>query len=543
MYHKNNKLLYIFLQFSFYYFISGCSLLSIKAEETIPIENFYESKSLIFCPSKESVDIINKVREKTDFNLKSKKFYHNDKETVFMLSKNELELVDRYFNKCHTKLNPPFKYFVPGHHSLVERGFVDLKDLETGYKSNKLNKKLLIGLSKKYPEYVTHIELTDQNGSKIETPKFKNKISAVLITNPNHNQNKVSILFSGGIHPNELIGVEHCYDIIYTLLDNIEKNPSDNKFKEILDNVNIWVVPIVNPDGSQLFWENSVSMGRKNGTLKAPIQQENDDFRGVDLNRNFPFQWDSGHPKASSSNPKHPFFRGDKAGSEIETMAMMALAEKERFLFSLSFHSFATKILYPYTIENIKNPDPDYPKQFAIQIAELAKSFHPVKRNFEAIKNIYPVDGTDQDYYYFKYGTIALLAESSHKNIYYKHNIKKILTGFKPLWVKMLKECVEGLKIAVKIVDAQGNPIQADIEIEEFTYSNNEKYSSNPRTGLYQKMVLEDKDYTLNINYTNENESYTQVVTIRPTKSVNPTVIRIGPPEPEIDSNQIREGD
>jgi hypothetical protein len=222
---------------------------------------------------------------------------------------------------------------------------------------------------------------------------------------------------------------------------------------------------------------------------------------------------------------------------------MMALAEKERFLFSLSFHSFATKILYPYTIENIKNPEPDYPKQFAIQIADLAKSYHPVKRKFEAIKNIYPVDGTDQDYYYFKYGTIALLAESSHKNIHYKHNIKKILSGFRPLWIKMLNECVEGLKIAVKIIDAQGNPIQADIEIEEFTYSNNEKYTSNPSTGLYQKMVLEDKDYTLNINYTNENESYSQVVTIKPTRSVNPTVIRMGPPEPEIDTNQIREGD
>ena len=56
-------------------------------------------------------------------------------------------------------------------------------------------------------------------------------------------------------------------------------------------------------------------------------------------------------------------------------------------------------------------------------------------------------------------------------------------------------------------------------------------------------MVLEDKDYTLNINYKNENESLTQVVTIRPTRSVNPTVIRMAPPEPEIDPNQIREGD
>ncbi len=543
MYFRIYKILYLVIQISFYFFIIGCSLLGIRANETIPIENFYESKSLTFCPNNETADIIKKIDEKTKFDITSKKFYHNDKETVFMLSKIDLELVDPYLKKCTTKLNPPFKSFVPGHHSLVEKGFVDLKDLEKGYKSNKLNKKLLIGLSKKYPEFVTYMELTNENGEIIETPKFKNRISAVLITNPNHNPNKVSILFSGGIHPNELIGVEHCYDIIYSLIETVEKNPSKNKYKEILDNANIWIVPIVNPDGSQLFWENSINMGRKNGTLKTPIQRENDDFRGVDLNRNFPFQWDSGHPKASSSNPKHAFYRGEKAGSEIETMAMMALAERERFLFSLSFHSFATKILYPYTIENIYNPDPDYPKQFAMQIAELAKSYHPVKRKFEAVKNIYPVDGTDQDYYYFKYGTIALLAESSHKNIHYKHNIKKILTGFKPLWEKILFESIEGLKLAVKIIDAQGNPIQADIVIEEFSYFNDEKYSSSPTTGLYQKMVLEDKEYKLNINYTNENETLEQTVIIKPTRSVNPTVIRMAPPEPEIETNQIREGD
>jgi hypothetical protein len=41
---------------------------------------------------------------------------------------------------------------------------------------------------------------------------------------------------------------------------------------------------------------------------------------------------------------------------------MMSLANKERFLFAMSFHSYAAAIYFPYTIENVSNPEPDYVK-------------------------------------------------------------------------------------------------------------------------------------------------------------------------------------
>jgi hypothetical protein len=235
-------------------------------------------------------------------------------------------------------------------------------------------------------------------------------------------------------------------------------------------------------------------MGRKNGFL-FDDQSENDPNRGVDINRNYKFKWNSGHPTASSGKKEHPFYRGLRPLSEPESSAMDELFNTERFLLSMSFHSYATKVLYPYSIENTTNPKPDIAKEIAQRIVKNAISYHPTK-NFEAVKNIYPVDGTDQDHFYFYYGTIALLTESSHRNIKYEL-VPKVMQGFTSVWEDFLNEYVDGYKLVARFVNEDDEPVSCEVKVEEFLYYEGEKFTNNPRTGFYHKLFPDDNEYTL----------------------------------------------
>jgi hypothetical protein len=378
--------------------------------------------------------------------------------------------------------------------------YKNIESVNLSYKSNISNEIFLKAISQEYKEIVTY--------HKLAKTHLNNDMLGINITKKN-NKHKLNVLFNCAHHSDELISTEHCYDIIYHILKN------QNEYEKILNHINIWIVPIVNPDGSYFFWNKSIKMGRKNGRIYEE-KDENNPNRGVDLNRNYSFKWNSGHATASSAYRYHPFYRGEKPFSEPESMAMSILAEQNRFLFSISFHSSASRILYPYTIENIKNMSPDYPKHFSERLAKISKTYI-------AKKNIYPVDGTDQDYYYFKYGTIALLIESSHQNPNYEM-VKDVTNHLRPIWQEMLNECLYGEKIFLKVIDENGYNVEAKIEINGFKYYNNEQFTSNPLTGLYQKTVIDRKEYEIIISHP---QFETKTMKIKSSDSLDPQIITL----------------
>src|SRR5690606_35671994 len=109
----------------------------------------------------------------------------------------------------------------------------------------------------------------------------------------------------------------------------------------------------------------------------------------------------------SSSKIHNRYYRGPAPASEPETQAMMRLAQSERFAGSISFHTGTLAILAPYTIPRVKNPTPNeawtVAEQIAKEITGHPEGLVPVK------KNLYAVDGTDQDWFRNTHGTLALL--------------------------------------------------------------------------------------------------------------------------------------
>ncbi|MBP9885949.1 MAG: peptidase M14 [Leptospiraceae bacterium] len=497
--------------FKILYFLSvifciSCSLFSQDIRyPNIPI---YENKELV--PHK----IQNKDYKK--FKKLTRKYFFSMPETsykgknfsVYLLDKREMKILEK--SNLEYEIFPksaPFKYYDIGYDTRAKKKFTNLEDLKLGYKNERINKVYLQVLAEKFPKQVKYFELGETRLGRV--------IPAIQITSSKPSEYKIPILFTGAHHANELISTEHCYDIILNLLDDFEK------YEPYLENISVWIVPIVNPDGSHFFWNQSVDMGRKNGYL-PPEMKEDDPTRGVDLNRNYPFRWNSGNRRASSGNTNNVFYRGPSPASEPETKAMIELAKRERFLFAMSFHSFATAILFPYTIDNLTNPEPDYVKDLAGRIISFAKSVR-LNKEYRILKNLYPVDGTDQDYYYHTFGTNAFIAESSHQNVDYKI-VHGILKGFKGVWENLLYEFFKGNKVILKIANNEGKPLSARVVTEEIIQFEKEVYTSNPVTGIYAKMFLEEKEYTFLISKKGYEE---QKVILKAGKSLKPNLVKL----------------
>ncbi|TGK20679.1 peptidase M14 [Leptospira fluminis] len=363
----------------------------------------------------------------------------------------------------------PFKYYAGNYQELVNETIFALGDVTKGYKDNSLNFRYLYWISKLFPRQAS-FQVIGKSSRGAD-------IFAILLTDHRTaDAGKVSVLFNCAHHSNEVISVEHCYDVIYGVLS------SKKEYSDALSKLKIWIVPIVNPDGANVFWNETIAMGRKNGYPGYGSILEKDN-PGVDINRNYPFFWGKTRSNQTSPLPSSVFYRGPRPGSEPETVAMMTLAEKERFVGSISYHAYANCILVPYTIDDTRNPDPDLAWSLGNKIAAEIRSYNPDKA-FRARKNIYGVDGVDQDYFFFKYGTLAYLLETSHSNPPYS-DVSKIVESMRPAWKLLLRELLEGDKIFFRISDENGHPLDANVVFENQTYYHGETRTARPSDGIY----------------------------------------------------------
>jgi murein tripeptide amidase MpaA len=155
-------------------------------------------------------------------------------------------------------------------------------------------------------------------------------LSTTLDVNSPAYFSKPTIIFDGLHHAREVMTPEIVLDVAEMLI----KNQNRKFFNDILKSWNVWIVPMVNPDGSNIVWTSN-SMWRKNA--RAGMAS----IYGVDVNRNYAYRW--AECRGSSGNTGADDYRGTAAGSEPETMAMMGLADFTHPTASISYHSWSTR--------------------------------------------------------------------------------------------------------------------------------------------------------------------------------------------------------
>ncbi len=217
-------------------------------------------------------------------------------------------------------------------------------------------------------------------------------ILAVKISdNPGQDEtDEAEVLFVGCHHAREWISVEVAYYIALHLVDNYGVDPD---VTDLVDNGEIWVVPMLNPDGHQ-YSVDSYRLWRKN-------RRNNGGSYGVDLNRNYPEGWGG---SGSSGIPSSDTYRGSSAFSEPETQALRDFFLAHPFEAMISYHSFSQLILYPWGNTYAKAPDHYKLDVMAKDMRDLVKSVHGVDYTADKSSGLYLASGTTDDWTYAETG-------------------------------------------------------------------------------------------------------------------------------------------
>lgn len=221
--------------------------------------------------------------------------------------------------------------------------------LEKNYRENIIHAKDFPAKDSNYHNYQELTDLVKDLAAKnsdlvklssIAVTTEKRDMWALEITNDPANANqKPGIIFMGGHHAREHLSVEMPLMWAQYLVNEFRKgNP---RITNLLNSRVIHIIPTVNPDGMEYDISGAkYQMWRKNRSRNS------DGTYGVDLNRNYGYQWGTG---GSSSNTNNETYMGPKPFSEIESIAIKNYIDAHsNITILLSYHSFSKLILYPW---------------------------------------------------------------------------------------------------------------------------------------------------------------------------------------------------
>jgi len=140
------------------------------------------------------------------------------------------------------------------------------------------------------------------------------------------------VLIDGGMHGSEVIGVKVAYSILERVLSEYNELQSIG----VLKRLTLIIIPMLNPDGVEMskYSPPTPSIRLKDGRCNA---------NGVDLNRNFNYEWSAGGSPLYNST----VYRGEVAESEPEVKALKDLMQKRKIIFYVNLHSGVRQIIIP----------------------------------------------------------------------------------------------------------------------------------------------------------------------------------------------------
>lgn len=260
-----------------------------------------------------------------------------------------------------------------------------------------------------YPNLITppeniHNFLTEGTPDNTVTPSIGgNGIKWVKISdNPTStSEGEPQILYTAIHHAREPMSLSQLVFYMWYLLENYDTDP---EVQSIVDNTELYFVPVINPDGylyNQKTNPNGGGFWRKNRK----------NTYGTDLNRNYDY-YINGDPAngtwgglGTSGNTGSDIYRGPAPFSEVETQAMKWFVENHNFVMAFNNHSYSELLLYPFGYdENQPTPEDALFRGISEEL---------VSRNGYAniiSSDLYPAAGVSDD---FMYGTV-----NTHSKIY-----------------------------------------------------------------------------------------------------------------------------
>lgn len=247
-----------------------------------------------------------------------------------------------------------------------------------------------------------------------------------------------TILFNGMHHAREVMTPEVTIDTIDYL---ISRYGSDPEVTSWVDNNEIWIVPMLNPDGNNKVW-NGNSMWRKNTRGGY----------GVDLNRNYPYGWNSCN--GSSGSTWSDTYRGPNPASEPETQALMGLVARTQPVFNISYHSYSEILIYPYGCKGRRTETTNVVESIGKSVAALIvkDSGRGAYAPGTAWELLYSADGGDIDWMYNAHNVIPYVIELNASSQGFQpayswrdKTVERVRPGWQLLFRKLASSGIRGI--------------------------------------------------------------------------------------------------
>ena len=273
------------------------------------------------------------------------------------------------------------------------------------------------------------------------------QLTALKISdNVNIDEPEPEVLFDGGIHGDELMGPEILIRFAEEICGNYGTDPD---ITDMIDNREIWLYMMVNPDGR-------VNMSRYNNN-------------GVDLNRDWGFMWDAwgGSPGAYS---------------QVESKALRSWMYGNQAVVHTTYHGGTEELLYPWSYRPDPAPDDIHLHDFAtIYVSNSGYASLPFGQGYGGL---YPINGSTKDANYAVIGSVTWTMEISLDKqpptslipYYYNINYTSIIATIE----------AAGNGLSGLITDAvTGEPVAGIVFVDELM-----PVYSDPDAGDYHKYVV-----------------------------------------------------
>jgi carboxypeptidase T len=286
-------------------------------------------------------------------------------------------------------------------------------------------------LDKVATDYASLVSVVDYGDSYLKTrnPATGYDLKAICLTHKqagdcalNPNAPKPRFLLMTQIHAREIV----TGDLSWRFIDHLTtRYGSDAAVTALLNSTEVWVVPIVNPDGVDVVQQGGARpyLQRKNLNTSSGAQCANppsvSNQGGVDLNRNTKTHWNT---SGTSSNACSQIYPGRVADSEPETVAIEQLF---RQLFKdqrgpndadaapvttrgamISLHSYAGMNLFPWGWTTKDSANDAALNKIATRMSQLNGYQHGQPGDI-----LYTASGTSDDWSYGELGIASFTTE------------------------------------------------------------------------------------------------------------------------------------
>ncbi len=167
------------------------------------------------------------------------------------------------------------------------------------------------------------------------------QLLGVRINNGNP-EGKPKFLYTSTMHGDEVTGMI----LMLRLIDELCTS-TDTRIVDLVNNMDIYILPLTNPDGTYNGGNNTVNNAKRyNGN-------------NIDLNRNYKDYYQGAHP--------------DGNGYEDETIWTMAMGDENLFTMSANYHGGAEVMNYPWDAVYDDHADKDWYEHVCTEYVQIAR--------------------------------------------------------------------------------------------------------------------------------------------------------------------------